>query len=156
MGVAGTGKTLIGRALGAELGWRFVDGDGFHSEASIAKMRAGIALDDEDRADWLRRLHAIVARSIDRRENLVLACSALKERYRQTLRGDLRQIRFVHLTADEETLRRRLESRAAHFAGAALLRSQIAALEPPSHALTVDATRPPERTLWTIRSAFGL
>ncbi len=156
MGVAGSGKTLIGRALAAELGWRFVDGDDLHSEANVAKMRAGIPLDDNDRAAWLQALHGIIARALDRREHLVVACSALKERYRQTLRGGLRQVRFVHLAADEQTLRKRLESRRGHFAGPQLLRSQLADLEPPADALTVDATAAPEEILWAIRREFGL
>jgi gluconokinase len=156
MGVAGSGKTLIGRALAAELGWRFVDADDFHSDANIARMRAGIALDDDERGPWLNALHATIARTLDRREHLALACSALKERYRHALRGGLRSIRFVHLVADEETLRKRLASRSDHFAGLALLRSQLEALEPPANALTIDATCPPERILGLIRAEFGL
>lgn len=156
MGVAGSGKTLIGRALAAELGWRFADGDDFHSEANVAKMRAGVALDDVDRAPWLDVLHALVARAIDRREHLVLACSALKERYRRVLGGGLHPIRFVHLVADEATLWKRLEARPDHFAGISLLRSQLAALESPADALTIDGTWPPERILAAIRREFGL
>jgi gluconokinase len=156
MGVAGSGKTLIGRALAAELGWRFVDADDLQPSSNVERMRAGIPLDDRDRAPWLDALHAAIARAIDRRESLVLACSALKEHYRRTLRGGLRQIRFVHLVADEHTLRRRLESRAGHFAGPALLPSQLAALEPPADALTVDATCPPDRILSSIRTEFGV
>jgi gluconokinase len=156
MGVAGSGKTLIGRALAAELGWRFADADDFHSDANVARMRAGVALDDEDRWPWLNALHTTIARTLDRREHLVLACSALKERYRQVLRGGVHPVRFVHLAADEETLRRRLASRPDHFAGVTLLSSQLAALEPPPDALTIDATCPPERILGLIRQEFGL
>ena len=90
-------------------GWRFVDGDDHHAPAAIAKMRAGIALTDADRAPWLASLHAIAAAALDRREHVVIACSALKQRYRDVLRGTLRGVRFVYLKADEATLRRRLE-----------------------------------------------
>lgn len=156
MGAAGSGKTLIGRALAAELGWPFVDADDYHTTASVAKIHDGIALDDADQEPWLNALHAVVARAIDRREHLVLACSALKARHRETLRGGLHPIRFVHLAADEATLRKRLASRADHFAGPPLLRSQLSALDPPEDALTLEATCPPERILGAVRSEFGL
>lgn len=156
MGVAGSGKTLVGRALAAELGWRFVEGDDYHPQANVSKMREGHALDDVDRAPRLAALHGVIARAIDRREHLVVACSALKERYRETLRGGLHPIRFTHLAADAATLRKRLESRHGHFAGSALLESQLAALEAPTDAFTVDATCPPERILPAIRHEYGV
>src|SRR5947208_10062384 len=109
MGVAGAGKTTIGRALADELGWRFIDGDDWHTPPAIAKMRRGIALTDADRAPWLEALHGFIAAALDRRAHLVLACSALHERYRVALRGALEPVRFVYLKADEATLRRRLE-----------------------------------------------
>jgi gluconokinase len=156
MGPAGAGKTLLGRALADQLGWRFVEGDDHHSPAAIAKMRAASALTDADRAPWLASLHHILAAVLDRREHLVLACSALKERYRLTLRGDLRTVRFVYLKADEPTLRRRLGARGGHFAGPALLASQLADLEEPADAQTIDATQPPERIIAVIRAEFGI
>src|SRR4029077_20343200 len=121
MGVAGAGKTTIGRALADELGWRFIDGDDWHTPPAVEKMRGGGALTDADRAPWLAALHGLIAAALDRREHLVLTCSALRERYRVALRGTLLSVRFVYLKADEATLRRRLEERAAHFAGPALL-----------------------------------
>jgi gluconokinase len=156
MGAAGAGKTTIGRALADAMGWPFVDGDDRHSAANVDKMRRGIALSDADRAPWLAELHAIVARAIDRRAPLVLACSALKQRYRDTLRGDCRQVRFVHLAAREPLLRARLEQRRGHFARAQLLPSQLAALEEPQDAVTVDASLTPERIVDTIRTELGL
>src|SRR5689334_17078783 len=143
MGVAGSGKTLVGRALAAELGWRFEDADAYHSPANVEKMRAGTPLTDADRTPWLAALHDVVARAVDRREPLVLACSALKARYREAIAGGLRRVRFVYLAADERTLRHRLQTR-EHFAGPALLASQLATLEPPLDAVTVDATRSPQ------------
>jgi carbohydrate kinase (thermoresistant glucokinase family) len=156
MGVAGSGKTAVGRALADALGWRFEDADAYHSAPSIAKMRRGMPLSDADRAPWLAALHGLVERATDRREPLVLACSALKEEYRQTLAGRLHGVRFVHLTADEATLRRRLESRANHFFGPSLLASQLAALEPPRDALTLDTTPPIEQIVAKIRYELGL
>jgi len=156
MGVAGSGKTAVGRALAAELGWRFEDADDYHSQASVAKMQRGLPLDDADRTPWLNALHAVIARAVDRREPLVLACSALKQRYRDVLRGNLRTIRFVHLDADEATLRRRLTRRSGHFFPPSLLASQLAELEIPVDALTVDASRPPGEIVSAIRRAFGL
>ena len=150
------GKTTIGRALAIRHGWRFVDGDDHHAPAAIAKMHAGIALTDADRAPWLATLHAIAAAALDRREHVVIACSALKERYRDALRGTLRPVRFVYLKADEATLRRRLEDRAGHFAGPSLLTSQLAALEEPADALTIDATRPPDEIVQAIGYELGL
>ncbi len=156
MGVAGSGKTAVGRALADALGWRFEDADAYHSAPSIAKMRRGVPLSDADRAPWLAALRTLVERAIDRREPLALACSALKEEYRQRLAGGLRGVRLVHLTADEATLCRRLESRPSHFFGPSLLASQLAALEPPRDALTLDTTASIDQVVAAIRYAFGL
>ena len=156
MGAAGSGKSLVGRALAAELGWRFEDGDDYHSPASIEAMRRGVALTDADRAPWLAALHGVIERAIERREAVVVACSALKERYRVALRGGLRGVRFVYLRADGATLRRRLEARQGHFVGARILPSQLAALEEPTDAVTVDATRSPEEIVAIIRRELGV
>jgi gluconokinase len=156
IGAAGAGKTTVGRALAEAVGWRFVDGDDYHSPASIARMRAGVALTDADRAPWLASLHRVIATALDRRERIVVACSALREEYRRTLRGGLPGVRFVHLAADEVTLRQRLEHRPGHFAGAALVASQVATLEPAADALVVDATGPPPAIVDRIRYEFGL
>jgi len=158
-GAAGAGKTMVGRALAAALGWRFVDADDYHAPADVAKMRAGVALTDADRAAWLTTLHGVLATAIDRRESLVLACSALKQRYRDILRSNLRGVRFVYLNASEATLCARLASRTGHFAGPALVASQLATLEEPRDAhdaLTIDATWPPEQIIRAIRHEFGV
>jgi gluconokinase len=156
MGAAGAGKTVVGRAFAALLSWKFADGDDYHSAAAIASMRAGIPLTDADRAPWLTALHEVAATAVGRREHLAVACSALHERYRNTLRGDLRGVRFVYLKADEATLRRRLSTRTGHFAGPALVTSQLAALEEPADALTVDATRPVSEIVGVVRYELGL
>jgi gluconokinase len=156
LGVAGVGKTTVGRALAQQFSWRFVDADDLHSPAAIAKMRTGVPLSDVDRAPWLAALHAVVATALERREPLVLACSALKQRYRDTLRGTLRTVRFVYLEADEATLAERLAHRRGHFAGPSLLATQIADLEAPADALAIDATLPPDAIVDKIAYEFGL
>jgi gluconokinase len=158
MGAAGAGKTTIGRALAAELGWTFVEGDDYHPARNVEKMHAGTPLDDADRAPWLAALHTIAVRALDRREGTVIACSALRRRYREILRGDRHRVRFVYLRAADPELQRRLTTRPGHFAGPSLLQSQIATLESPAadEALTVDATSAPERILGAIRAEFGV
>jgi gluconokinase len=156
MGVAGSGKTTIGRALAGRLGWPFVDADDYHTPASVAKMREGIGLTEADRASWLAALHAVVARAIDRREHLVLACSALKQTYRELLCGGLHRVRFVYLRAGQAVLRGRLEDRPGHFAGPGLLASQLATLEEPHDALEVDATSAPQEIVGAICTEFGV
>jgi len=156
LGVAGSGKTTIGRALADRYGWRLVDADDHHAPAAIAKMRAGGALTDADRAPWLASLHAIAAAAADRRDHLVIACSALKQRYRDVLRGTLRNVRFVYLKADTAAIHQRLEARSGHFFGPALLTSQLGALEEPTDALTIDATGSPDAIVKAIAYEFGL
>ena len=156
MGVAGSGKTTFGRALAAALQWPFVDADDYHSPQNVAKMRSGTPLTDADRVPWLASLHARIVRALDRREPLVLACSALKEQYRRALVDGTARVRFAYLTAPESTLRERLATRPDHFARPSLLESQLATLEPPSDALTIDATQRPEQVVEQIRRAFGL
>lgn len=131
MGVFGSGKTTIGRAIAARLDWRFRDGDELHSPANIEKMRAGRALDDADRAPWL----AAIARWIDEcaREGVpaVVACSALKGRYRDLLREHRPQVWFVYLRVPRAVLERRVQTRHHPFMLASLLDSQLQALEEP-------------------------
>ena len=158
MGAAGAGKTTIGGALAAELGWRFIEGDEYHPPSNVAMMQAGMPLTDEDRAPWLAALAQAVARALDRREHVVITCSALKARYRLVLRNAHRNIRFVYLKAHENLLQERLSQRGAHFFNPALVHSQLAALEEPDDELTVtiDAALPPEVILGTIRREFGV
>jgi len=156
MGAAGSGKTTVGRALADGLGWPFVDADDLHSPSNIARMRRGVALTDADRAPWLAAVHDRIARAIDRRERLVVACSALRQAYRDVLRGRLRTIRFVYLRASEPVLRARLEHRRGHFVDETLLASQLATLEEPVDALTVEAALPVERVVEIVRVELGL
>ncbi len=157
MGVAGSGKTTVGVALAAALGWRFVDADDVHAPESVAKMARGEALDDADRTPWLARLRAIVADALARGASLALACSALKASYRAVLVGeDVARIRIVHLTASPALLRERLATRTGHYMKPAMLDGQLAMLEAPAGALTLDAARPVADLVAEIRAAFAL
>lgn len=128
MGVSGSGKTAVGRRLAAELGAPFVDADDLHSPANITKMAAGQPLDDADRAGWLDALAAVIIE----RPALVLACSALRRRYRARLRTADPALRFLYLRGDFETIRARMANRKGHyFSGDEMLRSQFAQLEEP-------------------------
>ena len=153
-GVAGSGKTTVGRALADRLGWRFHDADDLHSPESIERMRNKQPLDDAQRHPWLLRVRAVIEQSIRDRAGAVVACSALKESYRRTLAGGLPGIQFVFLTGDPELLRQRLERREGHFAGADLLDSQLAALEPPENVLTLDVALPVDALVDRITSAL--
>jgi gluconokinase len=156
MGPAGAGKSTIGRALAADLGWHFVDGDDHHPRGNVEKIQRGQPLTDADRQGWLQTLHAVIARAIDRREHTVIACSALKDSYRRTLAGGLKTIRFVYLKAPEAVLHQRLAARAGHFAGPAILATQLATLEEPCEAIELDATASPATIVVAIRNELGV
>lgn len=140
MGVTGSGKTTVARALADRLGWRFCDADDLHSPENVDRMRRGIPLNDARRAPWLIRIRAAIDAALAAGQSIVVACSALKESYRVVLTGSLDNARYVHLTAPEDVLRDRLRHRPDHFAGVVLLDSQLAALEPPIDGLELDAT----------------
>jgi gluconokinase len=136
MGVSGSGKTTIGEALARRLGWRFIDADDYHPAANVAKMAAGQALEDEDRWPWIERLNALLRQQ----ENAVLACSALKERYRRRLAEGIERIEWIYLKGDFDLIHSRLAARRHRYMPASLLESQFATLEPPSDAVTVDVS----------------
>ena len=145
MGVAGSGKTTVGAALAAALGWRFVDADDHHAAASVAKMARGEPLGDADRWPWLDRLRAIVDAGLaaGAEGRLVLACSALKASYRDRLAGGAAgRVRFVYLAGSVELFHARLAGRAGHFMKPGMLDSQLATLEVPADAVEVDAGQP--------------
>jgi gluconokinase len=130
MGVSGSGKTTVAQRVAQRLGWVFAEGDDFHSPANVAKMRAGHPLTDEDRWPWLRTLADWIGAREAAAEDAVLTCSALKRAYRDVLADGHPSVRFVHVTASDDTIRRRLEHRRGHYMPASLLTSQLAALEP--------------------------
>ncbi|XLZ73194.1 gluconokinase, GntK/IdnK-type [Massilia sp. SR12] len=154
MGVSGSGKSSVGAALADALGVRFVEGDDYHCPANIAKMRAGVALTDADRAAWLASLAAEISAAVDAGQGLVLSCSALRRRYRDRLRVADPGLRFAHIHGARELFAQRMQARAEHFMPVALLDSQLALLEPlqPGEAgLTLDARHPPSALVNEIR-----
>jgi gluconokinase len=132
MGVAGSGKSLIGAALAKALDVDFVEGDQYHSAESVKRMSAGIPLTDDDRALWLRSLAARIREAREAGSGLVVSCSALKRAYRDILRGEARDLRFVFLKGQRALIAERLTGRRGHFMPPSLLDSQFAALEEPS------------------------
>lgn len=156
MGVAGCGKTTIGLALAAELGWSFRDADDFHPPENVAKMSSGIPLTDRDRAPWLAAIRAHIDGCVARGESAVLTCSALKERYRAVLRGDPAHVKLVHLAGDFAVILERITARQGHFMKPEMLTSQFEALEPPKDALVIDVAQTPEAIVAQIRRALGL
>ena len=155
MGVSGAGKSTVGAMLAAALGAAFIDGDDAHPPANIEKMRTGTPLDDADRLPWLRDLARGIDASRAEGTDVVLACSALKARYRDVLAAGRDDVHFVYLTGDEALLRRRLEARAGHFMPAGLLASQFADLEEPSEAIVVDAAQAPEEIVTAVHDALA-
>jgi gluconokinase len=138
MGVSGCGKSSVGEALALRLGARFVDADDFHPPANVDKMRRGIPLDDDDRAPWLARLNALLRDAVAQDESVVLACSALRQRYRDALADRLPALRVVHLSGSPALIAERLAARRHRYMPASLLQSQFDALEPPADAVVVD------------------
>lgn len=141
MGVCGCGKTTVGRVLARELGYEFLDADDFHPQGNVAKMAEGVALTDDDRWPWLDAIVAVMRERAARGRGAVIACSALKEAYRERLRRGGRavdEVRIVYLKGEAATIAPRLASRSGHFMPAALLASQFAALEEPGDAIVVD------------------
>lgn len=143
-GVSGSGKTTIGKLLAQRLGAHFLDADDFHSEGNVKKMRGGIALDDIDRAPWLDLLNRELRTHEARGNAVVLACSALKQSYRERLLQGLRDAHVVYLRGSKALLASRLASRSGHYMPPSLLDSQLETLEEPQGAITVDVSRTPE------------
>lgn len=137
MGVAGSGKTTIGTALAARLHWAFADADEFHSAENKQKMAAGDALGDNDRAPWLKNLQRQISDWLAAQQSAVLACSALKQSYRDFLMIHP-DVRLVYLKGSYDLIASRLRPRVAHYATDSLLSSQFATLEEPGNALTID------------------
>jgi gluconokinase len=144
MGTTGAGKTTIGRLLAARVGWTFLDADDFHPPANIEKMKHGIPLTDVDRLPWLGKIHEELVSLSKERKNAVLACSALKQRYRDQLSAGL-DFKIVYLRGTYDDMRHHIEARHGHFAGEAILAGQFADLEEPTDALVLEVGHTPEQ-----------
>jgi gluconokinase len=132
MGVAGSGKSLIGAAFAHALGIEFVEGDDYHSPENVERMSRGVSLTDDDRARWLRSLAARIHEAKDAGTGLVMSCSALKRSYRDILRAEASDLRFVFLKGERALIAERLRGRRGHFMPPSLLDSQLTTLEEPS------------------------
>ncbi len=159
MGVSGSGKSTVARPLAAQLGWPFQEGDALHPPANIAKMKAGKALDDADRAPWLAAIGAWIDGQGARGQGGVVTCSALKRAYRDQLARDRPQVRFVFLRGSRALLAARVATRTGHFMPASLLDSQFATLEPPGpdeNPIDVDIDQPVDAQVADITRSLAL
>ncbi|AWN43911.1 carbohydrate kinase [Methylobacterium durans] len=159
MGVSGSGKSTVAACLAARLGWAFVDGDSLHTPDHVAKMRAGHPLDDADRAPWLRAVAAWIGARLAAGEAGVVACSALRRAYRDTLVAGRSEVRLVHLDGSRALIAERIAGRHGHFMPAQLLDSQFAALEPPEpeeDAIVVGIADPPDAIAEAVVARLGL
>jgi gluconokinase len=156
MGVTGCGKTSVGTLLAQDCGWEFHDADDFHPAQSVAKMKSGVPLGDADRWPWLARLNAFLLESEREGKRVVLACSALKQVYRDRLVRGCAATRFVFLDGDAGLIRARLAARHGHYMNPKLLDSQFAILEPPRDALRLDIAATPEALARNIRQALAI
>ncbi|MGC2830790.1 MAG: gluconokinase [Candidatus Acidiferrum sp.] len=154
MGTTASGKTTIGTMLTKRMGWDFVDADDFHPPANVEKMKYGIPLTDADRMPWLQALHDKIVQWNSGNRSVVLACSALKQSYRDTLRGAT-DVKFVYLKGSYELFSKRVLARKGHFAKQDLLASQFADLEEPTDAITVDARETPEEMVAEVSRHLG-
>ena len=155
MGVTGSGKSTVGRLLARQLRWQFYEGDDFHPPANVEKMKRGVPLDDRDRRPWLKAIRESLRAAVDRGENAVIACSALKVSYRRMLqiRG---KVIFVYLKASVPLIQRRLKKRTGHFMNPDLIQSQFDTLEEPKDAFQVDAGLTPGKIIQRIRNKLSV
>lgn len=159
MGVSGSGKSTIGSLLAGQLSWRFEDGDWFHPAANVEKMHRGIPLTDDDRWPWLGAMAEWIDETRRRGGHAVLACSALKRRYRDILVGDRRDVRLVYMEGKETLIARRIATRHEHFMPQSLLHSQFEALEEPGpdeNPVTVSIVPPPRQIVARIVASLNM
>src|SRR5215470_179930 len=158
MGPAGSGKTTVGKFLAAQLSWQFADGDDLHPPANITKMSQGIPLTDEDRLPWLKSIRQAIQQWEAQGRNAVIGCSALKRSYRDLLGigSNAKNIKLVYLKGSFDLLLERLHSRTGHYMKEQMLSSQLADLEEPTDALTIDIANSPEAIVSEIRKHFAV
>jgi gluconokinase len=150
-GVTGAGKTTVGKLLASELGWSFYDADDSHPAANIEKLRRGDPLNDDDRKPWLAAVRELIRMHLARGDNTVIACSALKESYREFLRVSP-QVVFVYLKAAKPLVQERLENRTSHFMNPKLVESQFDTLEESGNTVQIDASLPPAEIVERIKT----
>jgi gluconokinase len=155
MGVSGSGKSAVGRALSIALGWPFYDGDDFHPPQNVQKMAQGVPLADADRLPWLQTLHDLMANCLAQGEYAIVACSALKQSYREILLAGNEGTQLVYLRGDYDLILSRMQARGNHFFKPELLASQFAVLEEPTNCLTVDIARPIDEIISAIVQQIG-
>jgi gluconokinase len=155
MGTTGAGKTTVGKLLAQNLRWTLLDADDFHPAANIEKMKQGIPLTDADRVPWLAAIHAELVRQTEAGKNCVLACSALKKSYRETLGAGL-QMKVVYLKGSYEEMKAHILARHGHFAGEGILAGQFADLEEPQDAIVVSVSHTPEEIVAEVRRELKL
>jgi gluconokinase len=156
MGVSGSGKTTVAKLFAEKTGAVLYEGDDFHQAENIAKMSAGIPLTDADRKKWLQTLRKIVVRALAKNEFSVLACSALKAKYRDELFGGNSLVKFVHLTGPQTLIEERLKNRRGHFMPLTLLESQFAILESPADALVFSCKKSPKKIVAELLHVLGI
>ena len=156
MGVSGCGKTTVGRLLAARLGWTFLEGDEFHPAANIEKMSRGISLGDDDRWPWLERIREAIGACARNGCDAVLACSALRARYRDFLAAGRDDVRFVYLKGERQTILERMQARREHYMKAEMLDSQLESLEEPADAVSADVAQAPPDIVTHVVRALGL
>jgi gluconokinase len=155
MGVTGSGKTTAGKLLAQRLGWRFLDADDFHPAENIEKMKHGVPLSDEDRKPWLVAIHASLLQCGAKKQDAVLACSALRQSYRDQLASGV-DLRVCYLKGTYREIAARLQARKGHFAGEAILVAQFADLEEPREALVLRVSDTPEEIVRDVQRKLEL
>jgi gluconokinase len=159
MGVSGSGKSTVGALLARSLHWEFEDADWLHPASNVDKMHNGIPLTDEDRRPWLEAVAAWIDNTRRAGEHVVVACSALKHRYRDILIGDRKDVRLLYLRGDETLIARRIATRHEHFMPRSLLHSQFEALEesgPDETPITVSIEPQPREVVAQVLSALAM
>lgn len=156
MGVSGSGKTTVGKLLSKEIEWKYYNGDNYHQKESIEKMIKGIPLTDKDRDPWLESIRNIVEKNLKNSNNVIIECSALKQSYRDIIKQENNQIKFIYLKCSYELIKGRLEKRGRHFFNPKLLKSQFKILEEPNDALWIDASNSPKNIVKILRRYFKI
>ncbi len=143
MGVSGSGKTTVAKAVSNKFGWKYYEGDEYHPAENVEKMKNWIPLNDEDRLPWLLSLRKVIEEAISKRENIVISCSALKEAYRKILKVS-EEVKFIYLKGSYDLIRKRMEERIPHFFKPEMLKSQFDVLKEPQQAIEIDISKSSE------------